>query len=188
MKSIAIGSFVILSLLLLFYMLYPTSVTIGDFPPLPNSVKSSLSGDTVQVPNLSAYFSNNYRGFVIPFYKTSFQDNAKMPFSPLQLNYPPEFAFMAIKDQTQSTYLEELTYPLRESLFINGLEPFDEVTKEKRYSAAKDLVADDGNAYQTKVTLRYYQATDITKFLVWVGINLSFVFIYKIGLQTKKDV
>lgn len=170
-----------LSIVLLVYLLWPYSPSsIEDFSALPDSARSSLSGDTVQIANLKAYFSDNYRGFVIPFYSDQFQKMERFPFPPLRLNHPPEYAYQTIKDQTQSTYLEEFTYPLRDSIFINGLEPLDEITKEPRYSAAT-LFEQDGGMYETKVTLRYYPSNLTSRLLVWLGINLSVIFIWKIG-------
>src|SRR6185503_20107129 len=96
--------FIIFSVLLLVYLILPGPANIGDFPGLPNSVKSTLSGDTVQIPNIAAYFSFNYRSKVIPVYEQAFRNKTLFPFEPLRLNYPPEFAYTAIKDQTHSTY------------------------------------------------------------------------------------
>lgn len=160
-------------------MIIPGPKSIKDFPALPDSTKSTLEGDTIQVPNVSAYFSNNYRRFVIPFYLELFTKKTLLPFYPLRLNYPPEFAFTAIKDQTHSTYLEELVYPLRDSLFINGLEPFEE-NGEPKYLGAS-LFGVGGINYQTKVTLRYYPSSILVKIIVWLGINISAVYIYKLA-------
>ena len=188
MKRILSFTYIVLSLLLLLYLAYPVDLSIDEFTPLPNSVKSSLSGDTVQVPDVSAYFSNNYRSLAIPFYYSQFTELNKLPLPPLRLNYPPEFAFEAIKDQTQSTYLEEFVYPMRNSLFVNGLEPFDQETHEKRYLAARDLVADDGNAYETKVTLRYRESTLTHRLITWFGINLGTILLYMVFRRAQVHV
>ncbi len=178
---------IILSFVLLVYLLWPYGPgSIEDFSSLPNSARSTLSGDTVQVPNLKAYFSNNYRAFVIPFYQNQFQTMTKFPFPPLRLNHPPEYAYQMIKDQTQSTYLEEFTYPLRASIFVNGLEPFDETTKEPRYSGAT-LFEQSGGMYETKVTLRYYPSSYVARIVVWLGINLSVILIWKVGKKILKN-
>ena len=172
---------VLISLLLLFYLIWPYQPgNIEDFSSLPASYRSKLSGDTVQVPNLKAYFSNSYRDFVIPYYLGEYMRFSRFPFKPLKLNHPPEYAFQAIKDQTQSTYLEELTYPLRSSLFINGLEPFDQNTKKPRYPAA-GYFEEEGVNYETKVTIRYYPSGVGVRFIVWLGINISAVALYKLG-------
>jgi hypothetical protein len=172
MSKIALKiTYFILSLLLFVYMLVPGPTRISDFPALPKAIKSTLEGDTIQVPDVAAYFSDNYRETVIPLYQSAYADQTSLPFGPLKLNYPPEFAFTAIKDQTQSTYLEELTYPLRNSLFVNGHEP---VTKDglPRYVGAGKFEV-DGEFLSTKVTLRYYSSPLWVRTTVWLGINAS---------------
>ncbi len=167
---------IIASALLLIYMLLPGPDSITDFPALPDSIKSSLEGDTVQVPDVSAYFSNNYRDFVIPYYYESYQENTIIPFGPLKLNYPPEFAFSAIKDQTQSTYLEEFVYPLRDSLFINGLEPVEKDGTPRYLGGGRFKL--DGKLIDTKVTLRFYPSSIPIRVAVWLGINLSAILLF----------
>ena len=169
-------AFIIVSILLLVYLLLPGSDSITDFPALPDSIKSSLEGDTIQVPNVSAYFSNNYRDFVIPYYDQSYKGDTGVPFGPLRLNYPPEFAFTAIKDQTQSTYLEEFVYPLKDSLFINGLEPVEKDGSPRYVGGGRFEI--DGKLVDTKVTLRFYPSTVPVRIAVWFGINLSAVALF----------
>ena len=176
---IILGIFV--SVIFLIYLIWPYNPkSVYDFKVLPDSVNSTLPGDTVQVKDLTAFFSDNYRHFVIPFYKDDYRKLVGFPFPPLELNYPPEYAFTVIKDQTQSTYLEELTYPFRGSLYINGLEPFIENTQEPRFDGAT-LFGQSGGLYQTKVILRYYPSSIIFRIVVWIGINLSVTFLYKVG-------
>lgn len=155
----------------------PGPESVENFSALPNSAKSTLSGDTIEVPNISAYFSNNYRNFVTTFYYKSYREQNIIPFIPLKLNYPPEFAFSAIKDQTQSTYLEEYVYPLRNSLFVNGLEPFVENGKARYWGAS--VFTQSGNPYYTKVTLRYYPSSLSSRIIVWFLINMSCILIWK---------
>ena len=113
--------FILLASALLLYMVWPTGPKdVSDFSHLPNSTRSNLPGDTWQVPNIAAYFSENYRSFVMPYYVNEYKSFTKFGIDPLRLNYPPEYAFSLIKDQTHNTYLEEITYPLRDSLFISG--------------------------------------------------------------------
>jgi hypothetical protein len=171
--------FAIFSLLLLIYLILPGPTSINNFPPLPKSVKSTLSGDTWQVPNVAGYFSDNYRAFATDFYKKSYQKNTLFPFPPLRLNYPPEFAYTAIKDQTQGTYLEEFTYPLRDSLFVNGLEPYYE-NGQPKFQGSTPFETENG-VYKTKVTLRYYPSPFIVKIIVWLGIITSIYLLYKLG-------
>src|SRR3989344_1358789 len=164
--------FPIFSLLLLIYMLWPGPGKISDFSALPNSDKSKLAGDNIaQVSNVAGYFSNNFREFVVPFYTDNYQDLGHFPFPPLRLNHPPEYSWLTIKKHTDSTYLEELVYPLRDSLYINGFEPFYEDSSPKFWGATKFEV--EGHNWLTKVTIRYYPSNVFVRFLVWVGITLS---------------
>lgn len=176
--------YTVVSVSLLVYMLMPGPKSISDFPSLPNSIKSTLEGDTIQVPNISAYFSDNFRGSVIPFYINAYQNKTLFPFSPLRLNYPPEDAYKAIKDQTKSTFLEELTYPLRDSLFINGLEPVDEEGLPRYLGGGKFEV--DDKLLSTKITLRYYPSSISVRIVTWLGINLSFLILVSLSRKVFK--
>jgi hypothetical protein len=174
--------FVIFGLFLLAYLMAPSASNIDDFEALPNSLKSTLSGDTVQVSNVSAYYSNNYRNFVTKFYYDNLKSNSWLPFGPLKLNHPPEFAYQYIKDQTQSTFLEEYTYPLRDSLFVNGLEPFEEDGRPRYWGATQ--FAQDDQAFNNKTTLRYYPSPVWARLVVWGGIMLCIYFTFKIGKRS----
>ena len=178
--------FVASSISLLVYLLMPVPLSVKDFSPLPGSAKSTLEGDTIQVPNVSAYFSNNYRDRVMPFYLEDVRSLTKFPFGPLRLNYPPEFAFTAIKDQTHGTFLEELVYPLRDSLFVNGLEPFEK-DGTSRYKGAT-LFDEGGKLFETKVTLRYYPSHAIVRIATWLGINISIYYLVKVAKGVASDV
>ncbi len=169
--------FFFFSSLLLIYMLWPGPSRIDQFSPLPNSLKSKLEGDTIQIPNVSAYFSDNFREFVVPFYLKNYWNLTKLPFPPLRLNYAPEFSWIAIKKHTDSTYLEELVYPLRSSLYVNGLEPFYSDSRPKFWGATKFEV--EGKSHLTKTTLRFYPSSLGVRFLVWAGIILSINLLYK---------
>ncbi len=174
-KKILWLTYGLFSLAFLVYLLAPGPNSIKDFPALPSAVKSTLEGDTIQVPNVAAYFSDNFRDFVIPFFRKNFESKTRFFFPPLRLNHPPEDAFTFIKDQTQSTYLEELTYPFRDSLFVNGLEPVDENGQPRYWGGDKFEI--DGKRFSTKVTLRYYPSSLGSRIIVWIGINLAVVFL-----------
>lgn len=160
-------------------MIWPGPGRIEQFQALPNSDKSTLEGDTIQIPNVSAYFSDNFRDFVVPFYSRDFQKLSNLPFPPLRLNHPPEFSWNVIKRHTDSTYLEELVYPLRDSIYVNGLEPFYEDGQPKFWGATKFEV--DGRSYFTKTTLRFYPSNIPVRILVWLGITISTLLLYQLG-------
>lgn len=175
MKKLYIG----FCLLLLIYMIMPGPSKISDFNALPNSSKSTLEGDTIQIPNVSAYFSNNFRNFVVPFYLSNYKQDFHFPFPPLRLNHPPEYSWNVIKKHTDSTYLEELVYPLRDSLYVNGFEPYYEDKTPKYWGATPFDV--NRNVWYTKTTLRFYPSNFFVRILVWLGIITSVLFLYKLG-------
>ena len=160
-------------------MFWPTSSKISDFKALPNSAKSTLSGDTVQIPNVSAYFSNNFREFVIPFYIKNYQQNSHLPFPPLRLNHPPEYSWEVIKKHTETTYLEELVYPLKNSLYVNGYEIFRPDGTPIFYSVPK--LEEAGEEWSTKATLRLYNSNILIRIIVWAGIVYSIILISKLS-------
>lgn len=183
MRKVLLILFITGSLIFLLYLVFPGPESVYVFPDLPEASRSTLSGDTVELPNIKAYFSDNYRSSAVPFYQESYLGFTQFPFKPLRLNYPPEFAFTAIKDQTQSTYLEELTYPLRDSLFINGLEPLDE-SGEPRYLGAIPFEIEEAE-YATKVTLRYYPSSIWSRLIMWLGIVVS---VYLLWVMSKRII
>lgn len=171
--------FIIFSLLLLIYMLWPGPSKISDFKPVPVSDRSQLEGDTIQIPNVAGYFSNNFRAFVVPFYLANYQQLVRLPFPPLRLNHPPEYSWQTIKKYTESTYLEELVYPLRDSLYVNGFEPFYSDGKPKFWGSTQFSVS--GQNWYTKTTLRFYPSKVIVRILVWLGIITTLYFLIKLG-------
>jgi hypothetical protein len=178
-KKITFVIYLLISLTLLVYLILPGPTAITDFSALPGSIKSSLEGDTIQVPNVAAYFSDNFRHIAVNYYKNEYKSKTLFPFPPLRLNHPPEDAYTAIKDQTESTYLEEYTYPLRDSLYINGLEPLNE-DGTPRYNGASKIKI-DGGEYSTKVIIRYYPSKLLSRVILWIGINFAIVAVYMMG-------
>lgn len=166
-------------LLLLIYMVMPGPNSIADFTPLPNSDKSTLAGDTVQITNVTAFFSDSYRNFVVPFYSQDFRKKTWLPFPPIKINHPPEVSWNVIKKHTDSTYLEEIVYPLRNSLYVNGFEPFYEDGTPKFWGSAK--LNEGKNLWFTKTTLRFFPSSLITRIIVWLGISISILLLYRIG-------
>jgi hypothetical protein len=175
--------FICFAILLLIYLLVPGPSSIDDFSVLPNSTKSKLSGDTIQLPNIVGYFSDNYRKNVTNFFRKDFQKKVMLPFLPIRLNYPPEFAYTGILDQTKSTYLEEFVYPLRDSLYVNGFEPFYENGKSKFYSSTE--FEQDDKLFFTKATLRYYPSSIWIRIVVWLGMVIS---IYLLWVTTRRVI
>lgn len=171
----------VIFLLGLTYLLWPGPSYITDFSALPNSLKSEEPGDTYQHPNNAAYFSNLRRQSVINYYQNEFSYLNILGFKipPLRSNHPPEEAFTYIRDQQPSTYLEQVSYPLRDSLFINGFEPFDEKGKPYREGATNIFVKD--NFYESKTTLRYYGSSVASRIVIYLLIWISGFALYKLS-------
>lgn len=173
----------------LIYILAPGPDSIDDFPPLPDSVKSNEPGDTYQVSNIAAYFSDFGRKAVTEFYKNAYKDKHFGFFlSPIILNYPPEFAKQSIRDEQTSTFLKEFVYPLRGSLFVNGYEPFvgNEI-KNRSHNFIGDHIHIDGRYFVSKTTIRYYPVNFFAQILVYFGIWVSCFYLIKIGKIAMKE-
>ncbi len=145
------------SLVFLGYLFLPTS----DFPDPPGDAVQSREPADTETPLRRAYFTNFSRQEVIRHYRGQFERfsfvNISLP--SLRLNYPPENAQTLIRDQTRSTFLEELVHPFRESLFINGFKP----------KVAKDDIWYKGENFQQKIIIRYVPS------LVWVRLGLAVI-------------
>lgn len=135
----------------LVYLLIPTP----PFPePLTDSPQSQEPGDVLDLENRRAYFTDNQRAEIISHYQVEMQHRTPWKWIPsYRLNYPPEEALWYVYDPLKSSYLEEVVFPFRESLYINGYEPKD----------GQDAIAFEGKPYVTKVTLKYYRSPVIAR-------------------------
>ena len=178
MKKIILAIVFILGLL---YVLSPGPGSVTDFSPIPDSLKSNEPGDTTQVPNISAYFSNFNRQQITQYYQDQYRSKHLFGFiPPVSLNYPPKAAYTYIRDLQMSTFLEEYVYPLRGSVFVNGYEPYveDEI-KGRGHSYFGDRIHINGDYYWSKATIRFYPAGTIVRLLVYTGIWISSVLLIK---------
>lgn len=142
MKILMKIGYIIFSFIFLFYILLPNP----SFPaPLRDSLQSQEPADT-ETPLRRAYFTDATRVEVLYYYQKSLQKDDFFNFTlpTYRLNYPPEEAQVLIRDQTRSTFLEEIVHPFRGSLFVNGFEP-----KEN-----KDNIFVGGKKWNQKITLR----------------------------------
>ncbi len=154
------------------YLLIPAP----RFPdPLPDSPQSQEPGDLRDPDHFRAYFTNLSRQQVMAYYQQQFRHPGIFAFIPsYRLNYPPEDAFTYIADQTLSNYLEEIVYPFRESLYVNGYEPGPE----------DDQIAFQGTPYRAKITIRYYQSSLGARLLIAL---LDLVVIWVLAKEYSKE-
>lgn len=174
----------------LIYVLLPSPSSVESFPPLASSTRSDLDGDTWQNPNIAAYFSDFRRDFITQFYKAEF---AQMHIwglfiPPVRINHPPEYAYTYIRDQQESTFLEEFVYPLRESIFVNGYEPMVENQMFKKVSSfVGDNIFYKERYFNSKTTLRFYPSNPLARVFIYVGIWVSAWALYKVFMREIKE-
>ena len=157
----------------LFFNLFATLYLISptpQLPDLPNSAKSDEPGDTIQIPNVSAYYTNLSRTEVINFYKASYNGLFR-----IQLNHPPEKSREIIRDTIQSYYLEEIVLPYKETVYINGFEwQKDVFTKpDKR---VKNKLFFKGKEYPTKITIRVFPVPIYQRLISFYFTELTILF------------
>lgn len=181
--------FISFCVLFLVYILWPIPGSIKDFKQLPDAKRSNLSGDTVQVPNVVGWFTDFQREEATEFYKENFKNLNFALIPPLRINYPPEFAYISIKDQTASTYLEEFVYPLKSSLFVNGYEPSieNDIFHAKNRSFVGDHIFYNGNYFISKVTLRFYPTNLFIRIFIYIGIVLSVYGLWSFYKRVQKE-
>lgn len=167
----------VLSSIIFFYLSLPTH----DFPiPLPDSVQSLEEADT-ESTSRRAYFTNFNREDVLRHYQSAFR-NVKILGITLfsyRLSYPPEDAFVLIRDQTRSTFLEEIVYPFRESIFVNGFKP----------KLAKDEIWYKGLHYDQKITVKYVKPSVLVRVpIAIIALLTCFLLVKELGFAGRDFV
>ena len=168
LKKILPFIFVIFNALFLTYLLIPTPA----LKDLPSSVKSDEPGDTVQMKNVTAFYTNLSRTEVINYYKSAYT-------SPIliRLNYPPEYARNIFRDTMQSYYLEEFSLPFKESLYINGYEWENDVfTKPEKRVTNKMIYK--GIEYKSKITLKTIPTLPLIRVLNFFIIQAALISLF----------
>lgn len=168
--------FFIFSLLFLFYLSLPSP----DFPQPPSdALQSDEPGDT-ETPLRRAYFTNYTRDEVMSHYKNQLTKSSFLgiPLPTYRLNYPPEEARTIIRDQTRSTFLEEIVHPLRESVFINGFEPKD----------PKDAIEIKGRSWRQKIIVRYVPSRLWVRLVLGISTIFAMVVVFRESLMFFRKV
>lgn len=160
----------LISIFLLIYILPPSP----EFPKPPSDFVQSFEPADTETLFRRGYYTNLSRAEVINHYEREFNKGFNV-YTP-RLNYPPEDAPLLIRDQTKSTFLEEITHPLRESLYINGFEP-----KTEEYAQYYK-----GIRYNQKIIIRYVPSPVWIRILVLVLIVVSSYFLIKEYQYAKK--
>ncbi|MCX6726934.1 MAG: hypothetical protein NTY75_03920 [Candidatus Shapirobacteria bacterium] len=160
--------FFLFNLLAIFYLISPTP----QLKELTNAARSDEPGDTIQLKNVSAYYTNLSRTEIINFYKANYSGLFR-----IILNHPPEKAKTIIRDTTQSYYLEEFILPFKESLFINGYEWENDVFTKPEKRIQNKLIF-KGKEYKAKVTLKTFSTDVPCRLLTFFTIEIGIAGIY----------
>ena len=168
-----------MNLLIIAYLFIP----VPQIPDLPNSIKSDEPGDTVQLKNVQAYYTNLTRTEVMNFYQAVYTG----PFR-VRVNHPPEKSKQVFKDTMQSYYLEEFILPFKQSLYVNGFEWENDVFTKPDKRAANKLLFKN-KEYKAKISIRTFPTSipkRIATFLLTEFSVIFALFTYK-NLISKND-
>ena len=175
-KKIFTVIFIVFNIFAVLYLINPTP----KLPDLVNSVKSDLPGDTVQIPNVSAYYTNMTRTEVINFYKSYYYGLFR-----IKLNHPPEKSKDIIVNTLQSYYFEEFILPFRESLYVNGFEWENDVFTKVEKRAKNKLVYQD-KEYKAKITIRTFPVSIPRRLISFFFTEFSIITIFYLLKSTFK--
>lgn len=148
------------------YLALPTLM----FPTPPTGSAQSTEPGDIQDDDVRAYFTNLSREEIISYYQDNYQLKA-LGFSLPKLrisDYPPEETTDKIREQVKSNFLEELVYPMRESIYISGFEPTDQ----------KDQIIVAGMKFRNKITVKRNSSSLVYRELIALatltGVTLLF--------------
>lgn len=155
MRRILSILYLVFSIVFLGYLTMPNP----DFPYPPSEFVQSKEPADSETPLRRGYYTNLSRKEVISHYQNQFGWGYR-------LNYPPEEAKTIIRDQTKSTFLEEIVHPFRESLFVNGYEPKE---NENAIGAA-------GEVWKQKIIVKYVPSNNFVRIAIG-GLSLGLIWL-----------
>jgi len=168
-------------LLGLIYLILPSPA----YPDLENAKRSDEPGDTWQHPDQKGYYTNLTRAEVLEQIQSKFAIKfLGFTLPSYRLNYRPEEATSLVRDQLNSYYLEEIIYPFRESIFVNGWEPTNSPKYANNPNAKTDLYF-QGTPYLSKVTLKPTNSNPLLRVVIW---TLIFPVTYLVLISLKKSL
>lgn len=114
MKKISLILSIIFLTSSIYYLISPSP---SFPPPSPGSLQSAEPGDTETIYR-RAYYTNLTRQEIMEYYDKNFPDLIQY-----RLRLPPEDSQTLIRDQTKSSFLEQIVHPWKSSLYINAFVP-----------------------------------------------------------------
>jgi hypothetical protein len=167
-KKILLSLIIIFNILFLIYLITP----VPNLKELPNSAKSNLPGDTVQLKDVTGYYTNLSRTEVMNFYQSIYSS----PFL-IRLNHPPEKAKEIFRDTMQSYYIEEFIIPFKQSIFINGFEWEKDVFTKPEKRIKNKLIYND-ITYPSKINTKIFYTNIATRVFVFFITEIGIYLIY----------
>lgn len=139
--------FFLFGIALLIYLVVPPP----NFPvPLWDFKQSTEPADQETLLR-RGYYTNITREQLMSHYKSEFGWG-------LRLNYPPEHARDLIRDQTKSSFLEEIVHPMKESLYVNGYTPRSD----------QEVLTIDGVRYDSKVIVKFVPSNLLLRLFIGI--------------------
>lgn len=154
-RKLFIILYIVFSIAFLWYLAMPGP----EFPNPPTDALRSKEPADSETPLRRAYFTNLTREEVMAHYLKEFKWG-------IRLNYPPEEAKTIIRDQTRSTFLEEIVHPFRESIYINGFEPKNE----------KDAINIEGKSWRQKIIIKQVSSAPFARIFIG-GLSLGLIWL-----------
>jgi len=172
-------------LLGLIYLTLPSPA----YPDLTQAERSDEPGDTYQHPDQKGYYTNLTRAEVLGQIQSKFALKILgITIPSYRLNYRPEEAFSLVRDQLKSYYLEEIIYPLRESIFVNGWEPTHSPQYAKMLQNENPDISFRGVPFMSKVTLKPTNSNVLARVVVWTLMFPVAYFVFKSLKKSFKNV
>lgn len=188
MKKLVVPLLIAVYALVVVYLLLPAPKIGG----LPNSFGSIEPGDTVEIPGVSAYYTNILRYDVIDYYRQQVKKSPflNFPLPHILLNHPIQYGRLSgyLSDQTKSTYIQEFVHPFRGSLIINGFTAKDSYAlKAIQTPAALDHFFINNKPWESKVTIKYVDSNPVSRVLIFSLAFFGLIFLYKLFLRIKNE-
>lgn len=153
---------------------------IKPLPVLSSGGLSDEEGDTWQNPDQRGYYTNMTRQQVLDEVQKNTQIQLwGITIPNYRLNYRPEEAGEMVRDQLKSNYLEEIIYPLRSSIYVNGWEPKNSPFYANKPTKEIPDISLHGVPYEAKVTLKPLNSDFSSRLLVWTLIFPATFFVVK---------
>ncbi len=161
-KKIVKIFFILFSVVFLIYLALPAP----QFPKTLWDFESSTEPADRESPMRRGYYTNLTREQLMDHYVREFGWG-------IRFNYPPEEAGTIIRDQTHATFLEEISHPMRESLFVAG----DKIPSGKPPFKIND------KGFNQKVFVKYVDSNVFVRLFIGV---LTLCLIWVLGSEYAK--